>query len=164
MLGLKTRHASLEDGDRLDYIGLSYTWETEKDVVLVKDEEDRQPLQELQVSANLVEALKFIRKKLVIAKNGEDIEKIRKPRQKLLFWIDQLCINQNDLIEKERQVRMMVITAPLYSRPDTYRLCATKADIYGQAEQALVWLGSESGNSKLGFATLAELDDELLLN
>jgi hypothetical protein len=48
----------------------------------------------------------------------------------LWIWVDALCINQADLIERAQQVSQM-------------------GDIYRQAERVLVWLGPEADNSHL---------------
>lgn len=47
-----------------------------------------------------------------------------------LFWIDALCINQNDIIERNEQVAIM-------------------GDIYAYAGIVVVWLGEEDWNSKV---------------
>lgn len=46
----------------------------------------------------------------------------------VVLWIDQICINQCDDLEKNDQVRMMAL-------------------IYSQAEQVLVWLGPAGQDS-----------------
>lgn len=48
-----------------------------------------------------------------------------------LFWIDQLCINQNDLVEKSAQVLMM-------------------GQIYSATKQVIAWLGR--GDKGIGIA------------
>ena len=57
---------------------------------------------------------------------------------KLLIWVDTLCINQADLDEKAREVRRM-------------------QSIYQRAEQVSVWLGEHSENSPLAWVLLKEL-------
>ncbi|RDL31016.1 uncharacterized protein BP5553_09805 [Venustampulla echinocandica] len=59
-------------------------------------------------------------------------------QKKLLIWVDALCINQNDLGEKAREVERM--------RP-----------IYERAEQVSVWLGEHSEDSPLAWKLLKEL-------
>ncbi|PQE05115.1 hypothetical protein CJF31_00006087 [Rutstroemia sp. NJR-2017a BVV2] len=59
-------------------------------------------------------------------------------QKKLLIWVDALCINQNDLSEKAREVERM--------RP-----------IYQRAEQVSIWLGEHSENSPLAWKLLKEL-------
>lgn len=86
---------------------LSYTWGSTEDPekILVDD-------RELLVTQNLAEALKYLR--------YED-----KPR---VLWIDAICVDQQDLGERSRQVLRMV-------------------DIYAEATRVVVWLGPESDDS-----------------
>ncbi|KAI4098230.1 MAG: hypothetical protein L6R37_006600 [Teloschistes peruensis] len=51
--------------------------------------------------------------------------RLRQPTTPRLVWIDQLCINQNNIPEKNAQVRLM-------------------ADIYKRAQRTVVWLGEVS--------------------
>ena len=59
------------------------------------------------------------------------------------LWIDQICINQEDLEERSAQVKAMSI-------------------IYKSAGRVLVWLGQESQTSNLGLQYAAELCGGLL--
>ena len=59
------------------------------------------------------------------------------------LWIDQICINQEDLEERSAQVKAMSI-------------------IYKSAGRVLVWLGAESQTSDLGIQYAAELCGVLL--
>ena len=45
-----------------------------------------------------------------------------------IIWVDSICINQEDIKEKEQQIRFM-------------------AKIYGQANRVVVWLGEAADNS-----------------
>ena len=88
---------------RLNYRCLSYVW---------GDAHDKRTIflngQTFEVTANLYTALCQLRH------NGE-----RKH-----IWIDAICINQADAVEKTAQVQMM-------------------ADIYSRTEEVLIWLGEE---------------------
>lgn len=55
---------------------------------------------------------------------------LRDPHKFLWIWVDALCINQADLVERAHQVSQM-------------------GDIYRHAERVLVWLGPEAENSQL---------------
>lgn len=57
----------------------------------------------------------------------EALRHLRHPTETITLWVDQICINQININEKNAQV-------PLMSR------------IYGQAEQVLIWLGPAVGN------------------
>jgi hypothetical protein len=56
------------------------------------------------------------------------LQRIRPENGSRILWADAICINQEDLLEKSWQVRMM-------------------ADIYLGAERVLAWLGRSSDNS-----------------
>ncbi|KAL8991679.1 MAG: hypothetical protein Q9169_007753 [Polycauliona sp. 2 TL-2023] len=94
------------------YIALSYTWGTgPKNIVLIEDE--GRPARELPVSRNLLDALCHFAGLV-----DEDLDALKR-----VFWVDQLCINQNDNDEKSDQVRMMT-------------------NIFGQAKKTAIWYGS----------------------
>lgn len=59
----------------------------------------------IDVTANLNDALRYM----------------RKPEGRFVLWVDALCINQDDLDERNAQVRLM-------------------GQIYGRAQEVLVWL------------------------
>lgn len=56
----------------------------------------------------------------------------------LLFWVDALCINQSDDVEKSSQVQMM-------------------GSIYSQAVGVLVWLGPEEEGSNVAMQGLRDI-------
>ncbi|KAK3067912.1 hypothetical protein LTR53_014924 [Teratosphaeriaceae sp. CCFEE 6253] len=57
------------------------------------------------------------------------------------LWLDAICINQGDLQERNRQVALM-------------------ADVYSQAEQALIWLGEDEGNAAAAVAAIQPVLDQ----
>ncbi|TLD04258.1 uncharacterized protein PgNI_12194 [Pyricularia grisea] len=57
---------------------------------------------------------------------------LRQPDSDTLLWADALCINQEDIPERNQQVRMM-------------------GDIYAAAERTIIWLGPESKEINLAF-------------
>ena len=79
---------------------------------------------EVQVTTNLEAALRQIR----ISCNGA----------KMQLWIDAICINQNDPVERSQQVQLM-------------------GEIYTAATSALVWLGAEHDNSTLALEKIQKL-------
>lgn len=98
---LRCRVRQVVFSDRPKYRALSYMW---------GDESRRTPIllngKPFTVAENLFRALGFLR-----------LEKFEGP-----FWIDAICINQDDIQEKNRQIRIM-------------------PHIYFRASAVLVWLG-----------------------
>lgn len=105
-LHMELSEANLNDED-LKFEALSYTW---------LDPRDRVPVyiqgQSLSVTANLHKFLKHL---------CDDREKVSKSNN-VLFWADQICINQNDTPERNTQVALM-------------------AEIYRKSCKTRVWLG-----------------------
>lgn len=62
---------------------------------------------------------------------------LRSSRKDRYLWIDAICINQEDLVEKNQQVGMM-------------------DSIYANARQVRVWLGEASKTSSLAFKFIKE--------
>ncbi|KAJ4362571.1 hypothetical protein N0V83_010665 [Neocucurbitaria cava] len=60
------------------------------------------------------------------------------PDTRPLLWVDAVCINQNDGLEKAAQVMMM-------------------QDIYQKAERVVVWLGEEDAQSNKGLDFVSQL-------
>lgn len=103
------------------YQALSYVWGSTEDAqwVFVRTGE---ALERLSITPNLALALRHLR--------SQDIT--------ITLWIDSICINQNDIRERNEQVSMM-------------------ADIYRSADHVTVWLGPEGENSALAFQLLRRL-------
>ena len=100
------------------YEALSYTWgdEIAKKRIYVNGKE-------FQVGRNLYDALKHLRR-------------VDQPR---ILWVDAICINQTDIIEKNQQIRMMPFT-------------------YNRASQVLIWLGLPLGIEREDLTRLFRLD------
>ena len=64
----------------------------------------------------------------------------RLPDKSRYLWVDALCINQKDVVEKNTQVQCMM-------------------SIFKGAESVLVWLGDSAEDSHLGIAGMQLLDD-----
>ncbi|KAL8825859.1 MAG: hypothetical protein Q9170_007629 [Blastenia crenularia] len=65
-----------------------------------------------------------------------------KPR---VLWIDAICINQQDVPERNAQVQQM-------------------SDIYRRARQTIIWLGPERNDSSLGIDTLNHLGSKITVD
>ncbi|CAE7188976.1 heterokaryon incompatibility protein [Pyrenophora teres f. teres] len=100
-------HTSLDKNPK--FIALSYVWGDAKDlrVIRVKD-------CTVKVTKNLYEAMMTLRS-------------LKEP---LVIWIDALCINQSDEVEKSWQVGLM-------------------ADIYRSAHKVTAWIGPADSDSDL---------------
>ena len=91
-----------------DYRCLSYCWQTiEREADIICDG-FRFP-----VTNNLLSALRSL----------------RDPRANLLIWVDQICINQQDDLERGHQVSIM-------------------KNIFNQAKEVIVWLGEEDAQTR----------------
>jgi hypothetical protein len=104
------------------YVALSYTWGSgPKTVPIYLDNSIT------QVTENLSVALQHFEQ--------DDLS--------LRIWIDAICINQNDEVEKSQQVGMM-------------------AEIFTRASMVLVWLGPSGGDVEEGVDILREIGTEAL--
>ena len=109
---LSIRHASLQDG--LSYSALSYEWgdPSSLHVSILIDEEV------FRVRKNLFDFL-------------SSFSEQTKDPQTLELWIDAICIDQGDVLEKNHQVQQM-------------------KSIYQRAERVIVWLGpARDGSDRL---------------
>ncbi|PVH92438.1 HET-domain-containing protein [Periconia macrospinosa] len=111
-----------------EYIALSYTWGNPDDTVSALCNGKT-----LNITRNLQDALWQLRE------SQETLIRRSIPRKgftgPLYFWIDAVCINQNDTKEKNSQVKMMW-------------------DIYSRACLVVAWLGRQNQDSKSGLDLL----------
>jgi Heterokaryon incompatibility protein (HET) len=114
-------HARLDTYDLrggIDYDALSYCWGTgEESVEIIINGES------VPISPNLFAALKQMR-----------LDQRNTASQRKL-WIDAVCINQSDNVEKSHQVMLM-------------------RDIYANASRVIIWIGGPDDLSDLAFDTL----------
>ncbi|KAF4627343.1 hypothetical protein G7Y89_g10815 [Cudoniella acicularis] len=107
---------SLSDKELPFFNALSYCW---------GDPKVTRPIvldgQEWWVTVNLEAALRHL----------------RKDDQEFIIWVDAVCINQANFVERESQVQMM-------------------ANIYRGASSVIVWLGEERDDSDLAMDTCVE--------
>lgn len=111
----KLNRASFDNGD-IKYTALSYAWtDPPGTTTIIVDSV------ETQITLNLEAALRHI----------------RHPSCAATLWIDALCINQEDIAEKNHQVDMM-------------------REIYSGAELVIAWLGSNGEDSDLAMELLGK--------
>ena len=106
------------------YEALSYVWgspETPIDIQV--------GVQTLSITRSLAEALPYLRYR-------------DRPR---ILWIDAICVNQQDLEERSRQIRRM-------------------ADLYRLAERVVVWLGPGNKDSSYGLRLLKDLSSQITVD
>lgn len=99
-----------------DYEALSYTWGKHSSTATIMVNE-----QPLRVRRNLINALFYLRRR----------------EQSRTLWIDAVCINQNNVNERNHQVQRM-------------------AQIFTRASTVLVWLGLETNSTKAAFEFLSD--------
>jgi hypothetical protein len=115
-------HCTIEHHDlseaKTQYKALSYTWGEERPLhtILIKG-------QPFRIRQNLFDFL---------------VQKQQDGDYANWFWVDQLCIDQDNIAELNHQVQQM-------------------ADIYSGAEEVWVWLGSSADNSDMAMDALEGL-------
>ena len=113
----------------LNYEALSYTWGSSKDQVTAKvTDPSHLGNTTIQIGLNLACALRYLRHSGIAR----------------TFWIDAICINQDDADERNAQVKRM-------------------GDIYSIANRVVVWLGEQADDSKHAFSTLDYLGKQVEL-
>ena len=109
----------------LQYKALSYCWGRANDleIIMINDKS-------FTIRRNLAKFLKCIRNK--------------QEESQTLFWVDQLCVDQSSVEERNHQVGMM-------------------SCIYSQASAVFSWLGTGTRNTEVAFQFLRELEDNEVL-
>lgn len=108
-------HRSLDD--LFEYTALSYAWQ------------NGSPPQKISLSGF---------EQLVSANLADALRQLRRESEDVVIWADQLCINQNDDVEKASQIHEM-------------------GRIYENATCVIAWLGVSSADSDLVITTLRHL-------
>lgn len=101
-----------------EYEALSYCWGNTTEVTPI------------HVNNHILEITKSLRSALF---------HLRKPDEPRTLWVDAICINQGDNVERGRQVSLM-------------------GDIYGQSHRTVVWLSSGDDDTARAFTICEELD------
>lgn len=110
---------------------LSYTWGPVPDrheTILIRNS-DSEDFHSFAVRPNLLDALKHLRH-------------LHAPRR---LWIDAICINQEDLTERNTEVGRM-------------------GDIYSKARQVVVWLGLQGQETSTALETIKTLSAGVVVN
>jgi hypothetical protein len=107
-------HVALDDPKRPEFAALSYTWGN--------------PSHKVPIFIN--------KKRFQLIKSAH--QALSGAASSVNFWVDAVCINQNDNNEKSQQVLLM-------------------ADIYSLANTTDIWLGPELDNSTLAIEFIRDL-------
>lgn len=103
-------------------------------VFLSEGAQEYQALSYCAGDAMVVETIKVQNVDFNVFSNlGAGLRKIRKTDEALSVWVDQTCINQKDVNEREQQVLMM-------------------RSIYASASKTILWLGEENEGHAKGLA------------
>ncbi|PMD61297.1 HET-domain-containing protein [Hyaloscypha bicolor E] len=134
----------------LSYEALSYVWGPEENssIIAVRDaslrlygRESSSILDDTTLKPSYISEANSrtlsIRQNLVVA-----LRHLRKSSEGRILWIDAICINQEDVEERNREVGRM-------------------GQIYGKATRALIWLGPEGENSSLAIRSLRLFAEDL---
>ncbi|KAI0386421.1 HET-domain-containing protein [Hypomontagnella monticulosa] len=116
---------------QMKYEALSYVWgpkdRPETAIVCSNNIQDRERIiGYLPIRRNLAEAIRHLRH------SSDD----------RIMWIDAICINQNDVGERDKQVKRM-------------------SQIYSLAHRVVAWLGPSSDNSALAISRLTYLGQQV---
>lgn len=103
-----------------DYEALSWCWGTAKPTSYISIRKNGR-IYAKKVQPDLLAALKAL----------------RDPQEDRCLWIDAICINQDDLSEKNHQVEMM-------------------SKIYGEAKRVCIWLGEGDKSSETAIQFISE--------
>ncbi|KAH9904095.1 ankyrin repeat-containing domain protein [Xylariomycetidae sp. FL2044] len=121
VISFRLKHSRLEDNPFFE--ALSYEWREKVGTVPVQCDDKR-----LHVTPNCKAALERLR-----LKNG-----------KRLLWIDAVCINQDDVDERNRQVAIMT-------------------GIYRKAAEVIMWIGEAGEHTGLAFKGIHTLAESIRL-
>jgi hypothetical protein len=105
----------------MSYTALSYAWGQDNDLRPICVGENI-----FNVSANLEEALR----------------ELQDERNDVILWVDHICINQEDEIERGHQVQQM-------------------KQIYAEATRVIAWVGPAADNSDLILEQLNSIGEEV---
>lgn len=118
-LSCHIRTVRLSDDDSPQYEGLSYVWGFTETLIDVEVYDGPKHVGKIPVTENLAEALQYLRF-------------IDTPRT---LWTDAICINQEDLSERSKQVKLM-------------------GEIFSRAQRIIAWLGPETIDTRSAFSIL----------
>jgi hypothetical protein len=141
---LEARLQQLEKESKESYNALSWCWRTyggddnHDEQLTAINIIHHQKKYSLQVSHNLNAALKTLRKRNI-----------------LRIWIDWVCINQKDVVERSNQVQVSAFFISI--TPPVDLLLQLMATIYGGALCVYIWIGDSKDGSDVAFKFIPEI-------
>ncbi|KAF2106184.1 heterokaryon incompatibility protein-domain-containing protein [Lophiotrema nucula] len=125
--------------DRPDYYALSYTWNDADHDNLIINGQKIPPSGDSRTTYNIRHLIWCGSRQVLISTNLRDaLRRLRSVTDPVKLWVDQLCINQDDLDERATQV-------------------VTMQRIYHQARGVRIWLGEHRDDSELGIQMAHQL-------
>ena len=136
-----------ELGTKYQYEALSYHWgdgEAERPIHVRNNSKSTTTLGSMHriedvVSAAAINLIEF--KQFWVKPNlYSALHHLRYQKEKLTIWVDAMCINQDNLVEKQQQVGRM-------------------SEIYSRASSVIVWLGNSDPRTKNAMRFIKEIID-----
>ena len=106
-----------DSSQHIPYQALSYTWDSQIFYQFIWCDD-----RVLPITQNLYDALK----------------RIRQPSSSAILWVDAICINQTDIVERNHQLGLM-------------------RQIFNRAAQVIAWLGEEDADTQSAFALVEKI-------
>ncbi|OHF04548.1 hypothetical protein CORC01_00019 [Colletotrichum orchidophilum] len=129
----KVSHAEL---GRSRYEALSYTWGP------ATHDHGKVHLQQGEPCASIgLDALPFVKVRPTLL---SALRYLRLPTAPRVLWIDSLCVDQENLVERSREVTRM-------------------GEIYNKAEQVIVWLGPDDDDTSVAMETIKLLSEGVVM-
>ncbi|KAH8598663.1 heterokaryon incompatibility protein-domain-containing protein [Bisporella sp. PMI_857] len=129
----------------VDYEALSYIWGVEDNplevLIDLASKDSEEDVAEIQV---LVSTHPLRYATLLVGQNLEgSLRHLRSKNTKRVLWVDAICINQADIVERNTQVSRV-------------------GDIFKLAERVIVWVGPSTEDSQLAMQTLDYLGRQVV--
>lgn len=129
--------------DKFPHAALSYNWGESDDThnIIIQDDPKSHPFKKMETFADVTNAATMQWKILRVKPNlYQALKHLRHEREVVSIWVDAICIDQCDNVEKKDQVLKM-------------------AQIYRKAYNVNVWLGPENASSSRAMSFIKKVID-----
>ncbi|CAG9988715.1 unnamed protein product, partial [Clonostachys byssicola] len=129
---------SLDESDLPIFEALSYVWgptNAPGKITLVPGDD----------AGNAIEAARHASTLEVTANLASALKHLRYPDRARVLWVDAICIDQSNLVERNTHVQKM-------------------GEVYEAASRVLIWLGPEADDSTLVIKALSSLSSKVMCN